>query len=58
MIGNSAHKPSDLSFQLSYGIGGAVEGVVYTALNFFLMFYMVVIIGLSPSLAGIILLMP
>ena len=56
MIGNSAHKPSDLSFQLSYGIGGAVEGVVYTALNFFLMFYMVVIIGLSPSLAGIILL--
>ena len=56
MMGNSAHKPSDLSFQLSYGIGGSVEGIVYTALNFFLMFYMVVIIGLSPSLAGIILL--
>lgn len=56
MIGSTAHKPSDLSFQLSYGVGGAVEGVVYTAINFFLMFYMVVIIGLSPSSAGIILL--
>ena len=56
MIGNSAHKPSDLSFQLSYGVGGSVEGVVYTAINFFLMFYMVVIVGLPPSLAGIILL--
>ena len=53
---SSAQKPSDLSFQLSYGVGGGVEGVVYTVINFFLMFYLVVIVGLSPSLAGLILL--
>lgn len=53
---NSNHKPSDLSFQLSYGVGGGVEGVVYTTINFFLMFYLTVIVGLSPSLAGIIML--
>ena len=56
MIINTDHKPSDLSFQLSYGVGGGVEGVVYTTINFFLMFYLTVIVGLSPSLAGIIML--
>jgi GPH family glycoside/pentoside/hexuronide:cation symporter len=45
-----------LPLQLCYATGGGVEGVVYAAINNFLLFYMTVIAGLPPSLAGVAML--
>ena len=56
MSNSAGQDPTDLAFQLSYGVGGGVEGVVYTTINFFLMFYMTVVVGLTPTTAGIIML--
>jgi glycoside/pentoside/hexuronide:cation symporter, GPH family len=35
-----------------YGVGAAVDGVISTSLNFFLLFYLTAVCGLSGTLAG------
>lgn len=48
-------RPLTLLDKLGYGVGATVDGVVHNILNFFLLFYVTAVCGLSGSLAGLAL---